>query len=79
MLELASFLLNQKANTEDTKILEFNQYHKSDKTFTIDADLEYLIEKINRCKKILKIHLHQKQVNKFHQIFQSVQYCNLTA
>ena len=37
--------------SEDTKILEFNQFQKSDKaTFIIFADLEYSIEKIDRCK-----------------------------
>ena len=37
--------------SEDTKILEFNQYQKSDKsTFIIYADLECLIEKIGGCK-----------------------------
>ena len=36
---------------EDSKILEFNQYQKSDKTpFIIYAYLECLIEKINGCK-----------------------------
>ena len=35
----------------DTKIIEFNQYKKSDKApFIIYADLECLIEKIDRCK-----------------------------
>ena len=37
--------------SEDTKILEFNQYHKSAKApFIIYADLECLLEKIDRCK-----------------------------
>ena len=37
--------------SEDTKILEFNQYQKSDKArFIIYADLECLIEKTDRCK-----------------------------
>ena len=37
--------------SEDTKILESNQYKKSDKTpFIIYADLECIIEKINGCK-----------------------------
>ena len=37
--------------SEDTKILEFNQYQKSDKApFTIYADLECIIEKIDGCK-----------------------------
>ena len=37
--------------SEDTKILEFNQYKKSDKApFFIFADREYLIEKIDGCK-----------------------------
>ena len=38
-------------HSEDTKIIEFNQYEKSDKAaFIIYADLEYLIEKIDGCK-----------------------------
>ena len=37
--------------SEDTKILEFNQYRKSDKAlFIISTDLECLIEKIGGCK-----------------------------
>ena len=36
---------------EDTKILEFNQYQKSDNApFIIYADLECTIEKIDECK-----------------------------
>ena len=35
----------------DTKILEFNQYQKSDKaSFVAYADLECLLEKIDGCK-----------------------------
>ena len=41
-------------SSEDTKILEFNQYQKSDKApFIIYADLECLIEKIDGCKNYL--------------------------
>ena len=37
--------------SEDTKILEFNQYQKSDKApFIIYADLECFIEKTDGCK-----------------------------
>ena len=37
--------------SEDTKILEFNQYQKFDKApFIIYADLECIIEKIDGCK-----------------------------
>ena len=37
--------------SEDTKILEFNQYQKSDKApFIIYADLECITEKIDGCK-----------------------------
>ena len=37
--------------SEDTKILEFNQYRKSDKSlFIIYAYLECMIEKIDGCK-----------------------------
>ena len=36
---------------EDTKILEFNQYQKCDKSlFIIYADIECIIEKIDECK-----------------------------
>ena len=38
-------------SSEDTKILEFNQYKKSDKApFIIYADLECLIENLDECK-----------------------------
>ena len=37
--------------SEDTKILEFNQYKKSYKApFIIYADLECIIEKVDGCK-----------------------------
>ena len=37
--------------SEDNKILEFNQYQKSDKaSFIFYADLECLIENIDGCK-----------------------------
>ena len=40
---------------QDTKILEFNQYHKSDKAlFIIYADLECILEKIDGCKNNLE-------------------------
>ena len=38
-------------SSEDTKILEFNPYQKYDKKlFTIYADLECIIEKVDGCK-----------------------------
>ena len=38
-------------HSDDTKILKFNQYQKSDKApFVIYADLECVIEKIDGCK-----------------------------
>ena len=47
--------------SEDTQILEFNQYQKSDKApFIIYADLEYIIKKLMDVKIIPKIHLQQK-------------------
>ena len=50
------------ASEDTTKILEFNEYDKSEKAqFIIYADLELLIEKIDGCKKNnMKIHLQQK-------------------
>ena len=54
--------------SEDTKILKYNQYQKSDKApFVIYLDLECLIEKTDGCK------------NKFHQVFQCLQYRCLKA
>ena len=42
---------NAIMSSEDTKILEFNQYQKSDKApFIIFADLECKIEKTDRCR-----------------------------
>ena len=47
--------------SEDTKILQFNQYQKSHKApFIIYANLECLIEKSDDVKIILKIHSQQK-------------------
>ena len=41
--------------SEDTKLLEFNQYQKSDKApFITYADLECMIEKIDGCKNNLE-------------------------
>ena len=45
---------------EDTKILEFSQYQKSDKApFIIYADLKCLIEKTDGVNITLKIHSQQ--------------------
>ena len=39
--------------SKDTKILDFNQYQKSDRTpFIIYSDLECLIENFDGCKNI---------------------------
>ena len=47
-------------SSEDTTVLQFNQYCRSGKApFIIYADLELLI-KIDECKKIWKNHLRQK-------------------
>ena len=47
--------------SEETEILVFNQYKKSDRApFSIYADLEFLIEKIDGSKKNPKVHLQQK-------------------
>ena len=50
--------------SEETKLLKFNQYQKSDKVpAVIYADLECLTQKIDLFKNNPKIHLQQKQVN----------------
>ena len=47
--------------SDNTKILEFNQYQKSNKaTFIIYTDFDYIMEKLMDVKIILKIHLQQK-------------------
>ena len=47
--------------SEDSKILEFNQYRKFDKApLIIYANLESLIKKLMTVKTILKNHLQQK-------------------
>ena len=47
--------------SEDTKILEFNQYQKSDKApFIIYAGRECIAEKMINVKIILKTHPQQK-------------------
>ena len=67
-------------SSEDTKILEFSQYQKSDKApFIIFADLECKIEKLMHVKVILKTCLQQRYVNMFHPVFQCLQYLHLEA
>ena len=47
--------------SEDTKVLEFNQYQKYNKAqFIIYADLEFLIKKIDGCKNNPEKYLQQK-------------------
>ena len=56
---------------EDTKILEFNQYQKSDKSsFIIYADLECVIEKTDGCKNNPdNLSTTKVKMNIFHQVF----------
>ena len=59
--------------SEDTKILEFNQYQKSGKTPSIIyADLKSLNEKLDRWNTNPEKSLQRKYVNIFYQ----VQYCH---
>ena len=65
---------------EDTKILEFSQYQKTDKAlFIILADLEYLIEKINECKNKPENSSTAALGKLIHQVFQCLQYHHLKA
>ena len=65
--------------SEDIKILEFNQYQKSEKEpLIIYAYLECLIERTDGCKNNPE-NSSATKVNVFHQVFQCLQYCNLKA
>ena len=46
--------------SEYTKVLQFNQYQKSDKTFIISAVLECLIKRLVDVKIILENNLQQE-------------------
>ena len=47
--------------SEDTEILEFNQYQNLTKHHLLFMQiLHVIVEKIDRCKKILKIYVQQK-------------------
>ena len=49
------YFCNVIVPSEETKILEFNQYQKSDKVpFILYANLEYIIERTDRCKNIFE-------------------------
>ena len=64
--------------SENTKISEFKQYQKSDKTRSIIyVDLESLIKKLMNVKIILKNHPKQKKVDIFQQVFQGLRYRHL--
>ena len=70
-----NFFCNILMSSEDTKILGFNQCQKSDKaSFIIYADLECLIEMSNACKENPESSSTTKYVNKFHEVFQFLQY-----
>ena len=65
---------------EGNKILEFDQYQKSDKApFIIYADFECIIEKSNWSKSNPKTLSKKKQANIFCQVFQFLENLRLEA
>ena len=63
---------------EDAKILEFNQYRKSNKTASIIyANLESLIEEVDGLKIILENHPQENYVNILSGGIQRLQYGHL--
>ena len=68
--------------SEDAKILEFNQYRKSDKApFILYADLKCIIERIDECKNNPE-NSSTTKVSKYilcQWYFQYLQYRNLEA
>ena len=67
--------------SEDNKILELNQYPKSDKApFIFYAYLECIIKKIDGCKNNPEnLSTSKVAANIFDQIFQCLQYLHLEA
>ena len=58
---------NESMSPEDTKMIEFNQFQKSDRApFIIYTDLEWIIKKIDGCKNNPENSSTKKQVNIFH-------------
>ena len=56
-----------KVSPEDTKMIEFNQFQKSDRApFIIYTDLEWIIKKIDGCKNNPENSSTKKQVSIFH-------------
>ena len=71
-------ICNVDMPSDDTKILEFKQYQKSDKApFIIYADLESIIEKTDGCKNNLENLSTTKVSEPIHHVFQCLQYFNL--
>ena len=62
--------------SEDTKIVEFNQYQKFDRAPFITY-AECLIKSLMDVKIILKVHPQQKTVNIFRKVFKYLQYRHL--
>ena len=70
---------NDVMPSKNTKILEINQYQKSDKSsFIIYADIEYLIENIDGCENNPE-NSSATNVNEHEQVFQCLQYHHLKA
>ena len=68
---LASHFCNVIMPSEDTKLVKFNQYQKSNKTpFFFKQILSVLQKRLMDVKIILKIHIKQKSAKVFHQVFQ---------
>ena len=67
--------------SENSKILEFNQYQKSDKApIIIYADLECIIENIDECKNNSEKSSTTKVSERiYHQVFRCLQYFRLEA
>ena len=66
--------------SEDTKILIFNQYQKSDKApFVIHANLKCIIEMIDGCKNDPENLSTTKVSEIFREVFQCLQYLHLEA
>ena len=70
-------ICNVSMPSEDSKLLEFNQYQNLTKYHLLFMHILNVQKRLMDVKIIQKIHLQQKSLNIFHQVFQNLQNLHL--